>query len=66
MKKTKKNKTVKAWAFSALLNDGRAIVQIQNGVRKHAKYSVEYYRNLHATCGPIVRIEVPAPKEAKP
>jgi hypothetical protein len=58
----RKPKMVKAWAYT--IDDG--VVQILVFDKKAAaNYSRKSWRT-HIPCGPIVRIEVPAPREEKP
>lgn len=60
-----KPKTVKAWAFGVRCADGRSLVQLSNGRRADMRHLLKYWRDLSATVGPVVRIEVPAPKGRK-
>lgn len=63
--KKKQPKTVKAWAFAARFMDSTCYIQSMNeGLTKSAAESLRAYRISDGyTCGPIVRIEVPAPME---
>jgi len=59
-KKKKQPKTVKAWAFEV----GGETVRLCDEELAHAACAVFERRGI--SVGPIVSIEVPAPKEAKP
>ena len=61
-------KTVKAWAFAVRCYDGTHFFQSVNTScdksDAHALKRIWMMRDGYA-CGPVVRIEVPAPKERK-
>lgn len=60
-----KPKTVRAWCFSEAMDDGRPHVFETFDTREIARdYRIRSMRSGWR-CGPVTRIEVPAPKERK-
>jgi len=53
---------VRAWAFAVRMKNERDLVQLSNGDRAGVEDLIDYWRGQHASVGPVVRIEVPAPR----
>lgn len=57
--------SVKAWAFSVRMKNERDLVQLSNGDRESMDNLIAYWHGMNASVGPVVRIEVPAPRARK-
>ena len=61
-----KPKTVRAWGFAVTFTARKPIVQVVNDSRDGARKVRDWWnRQPSCRCGPVTRIEVPAPKERK-
>ena len=60
-----KPKTVRAWCFAVRMNESASSVWDLDATRSDALHRRRRMESQGFTVGPVVRIEVPAPKERK-
>ena len=60
-----KPKTVRAWAFAVRNRAGESFIPELTHTKADALALLARFMSYGCDCGPVVRIEVPAPKERK-